>query len=54
MRTALQVVLLTLAVAGFAAAGWGDPVPEISLGGGASAVSLLAGVLFVMRSRRKK
>jgi membrane associated rhomboid family serine protease len=55
MKNVLQIVLLTLALAGAAAASWGPPAtPEISAGGGASAIGLIAGVMLVMRSRRKK
>jgi len=55
MRTVLQIALLTLALAGAAAASWAPvTTPEISAGGGASAVGLIAGVMLVMRSRRKK
>jgi hypothetical protein len=55
MKTVLQIALLTMALAGIAAAN--DIVvatPEISGGSAVSALGLLGGVLLVMRSRRKK
>ena len=55
MRTVLQIALLTLALAGAAAASWAPvAAPEVSAGSGASAVGLIAGLLLVVRSRRKK
>ncbi len=54
MKTVLQIVFLSLAVAGVAAAGTpSGPAPEIAVGSTVTAVGLLAGVLLVMRSRRK-
>ena len=55
MKTVLQIALLILAVAGLAVAE-DEPVavsPEIGAGGAVAAVGLLAGALFVMRTRRK-
>jgi len=55
VKTVLQVALLTMVLAGIAAAN--DIVvatPEIGGGSAVSAVGLLGGVLLVMRSRRKK
>jgi len=55
MKTVLQIALLTMALAGIAAATDAPvPTPEISGGSAVSAVGLLGGVLLVMRSRRKK
>ena len=55
MKTVLQIALLTLVVAGIAAAN--DAVvaaPEISGGSAIGAVGLLGGALLVMRARREK
>jgi hypothetical protein len=53
MMKAVHVALLTIAVAGFASAGWGPSVPEIGAGSAASTLALLAGALIVIRARRK-
>jgi hypothetical protein len=53
MKTILQIVLLTVAVAGFASA-WTPAVPEISGNGLVSAVGLVAGGMLVFRASRKK
>jgi hypothetical protein len=54
MKKALQIVLLTVAMVGVAAAGTpSSSVPEIGVGGAATAIGLFAGVLLVVRSRRK-
>jgi len=54
MKNVVHVVLLTLAVAGFASATWA--VPEIPAGAGSagSTLALLAGALIVIRARRKQ
>jgi len=54
MKRLLSVALLTIVVAGFAAAAWGPTVPEIGAGSAASALGLLAGALMVIRARRKQ
>ena len=55
MKTVLQIALLTLVVAGIAAASDPPPAaPEIGAGSAASAIGILAGGLFVMRARRRK
>ncbi len=54
MKKAIQVVLLTVALAGLAAANDYPTVPEIGAGSAASALGLLAGALIVIRARRKK
>ena len=54
MKIALNVALLTIAVAGFASANWATGVPEIGAGSAASAVGLLAGALIILRARRKQ
>lgn len=53
MKTAMQVVLLTAALAGVAFAESVD-VPEIDPGSAAVAVGVLAGGLFLIRARRKQ
>lgn len=54
MNKALQILLLTVAMVGVAAAGTpSGSVPEIGVGSAAGAIGLLAGVLLVVRSRRK-
>lgn len=54
MRYVFQLLLLTMAVAGFAAANDVPQVPEISPGTAASALTLLGGALLVLRARRKR
>jgi len=51
----LQVVLLSLAVAGIALAGDGPPVPEAGLDAPTvvGAIGLLAGGVMIWRGRRK-
>ena len=54
MKKVLQFLLLTVALAGIAAAGDNVPrAPEIDAGAAAGAVALIAGGLLVLRSRRK-
>jgi hypothetical protein len=53
MKNFLQIALLTVALAGVAAASDHPTVPEIGAGSAAGAVGLVAGVLLVMRARRK-
>ena len=56
MKKVVQLLLLTLALAGFALAN--DiavvPVPEIDAAGAVSAVGLLAGAVLLFQTRRKK
>ena len=54
MKRAVHIALLTIAVAGFAAAGTAARVPEIGAGAAVSALGLLAGALIVIRARRKQ
>lgn len=54
MKTVYQIALLTIALAGVAAANDIAAVPEIDSSSVAAAVGLLAGAVLVMRSRRKK
>jgi len=54
MKHFVQLVILTVAVAGVAAAGDKPPVPEIAAGAAASAIAILAGGLLVIRARRKR
>jgi hypothetical protein len=54
MRKVLTIALLTLALAGLAAANDTPRVPEIDAGGAAAALGLLAGGLMVLRARRKQ
>ena len=57
MRTVLQIVFLSIVLAGVAAAGETQylvSTPEISAGTAASALGLVAGGLLVMRARLKK
>jgi hypothetical protein len=51
-----KILLLAIAVTGIALAGDGVATPEIGVDGPsiASAVGILAGVLLIMRARRKK
>jgi hypothetical protein len=50
-----KILGFALLMVGMAGAAFGiDPVPEIDAQSGASAVTLLAGALLVMRSRRSK
>ena len=53
MKNILQIAVLIMAVAGVAAAGTPPPAPEVSAGSAVGAVGLLAGVLLVVRARRK-
>ena len=54
MRHVFQLLLLTMAVAGFAAANDVPRVPEIGPGSAAGALTLLGGALLVLRARRKR
>jgi ElaB/YqjD/DUF883 family membrane-anchored ribosome-binding protein len=56
MKNVLQIVFLTIVVAGVAAAGEGYVVatPEIGVGTAVSACGLLAGALLLLRARSKK
>lgn len=53
MKNILQIGLLIAALAGVASAVTPPAAPEISAGSAVSAVGLLAGMLLVVRSRRK-
>ena len=54
MNRILQLVLLTAAVVGIAAAGTPSiSAPEIDAGSAVAAVGLLAGIVLVVRARRK-
>ena len=54
MKNVLPIVVLTMTMMGVAAAGTpAIPAPEVAIGSAATAVGLLAGVLLVVRSRRK-
>jgi len=54
MNKILQLVLLTAAMVGVAAAGTpSTSAPEIDAGSAVAAIGLLAGVVLVVRARRK-
>ena len=50
----IQLVFLTVALAGFAGAVSPTQVPEIDPSVGVSAIAVLAGGLLVLRTRRKQ
>lgn len=57
MKRAIQLVYLTVVLAGLASAGDGTPppnVPEIGASYGVAALGLLAGGLLIIRARRKR
>ena len=55
-KKAIQLLLLTVALAGFALAdeGRGPRVPEIDASSAVSAVGLLTGAMLIFQTRRKK
>jgi hypothetical protein len=54
MKNLVQLVLLTVALAGVAAASDTFQVPEINAGTATSALGVLAGALLVIRARGKR
>jgi len=50
----MKIIGLMLVVAGLAGAVIAAPVPEIDAGSGISALTLLSGILLVIKSRKKK
>jgi hypothetical protein len=54
MKKAIQLLLLTVTVAGFALANDTPAVPEIDASSAVGAVGLLAGAVLLFQTRRKK
>jgi len=54
MKKAVQLLLLTVALAGFALASDTPKVPEIDAAGAVGAVGLLAGAALLFKTRRKQ
>ncbi len=54
MKKAIQLLLLTVALAGFALADDRPAVPEIDASSAVGAVGLLAGATLIFQTRRKK
>ena len=54
MKNVWQIVLLTVALAGVAAANDAPVAPEISAGSAVSAIGLVAGGMLILRARRKQ